>query len=140
VGDGLADERSGTDLKRRMRAAIRINRAQQKTPKPPSIEAVMECGNMWYNPKLPRWARAGVDSRTADALFAKQQAASQDNELKMCSSHRPSPSSATPGSTKSRARVAASPSSHEVARGPGKRSVVRVLCPPPAPQRSRLQR
>jgi len=123
-----------------MRAAIRINRAQQKTPKPPSIEAVMECGNMWYNPKLPSWARAGVDSRTADALFAKQQAASQDHREKMCSSHRPSPSSATRGSAKSRARAAASPSSHEVARGPGKRSVVRAPCPPPAPQRPRRPR
>lgn len=135
MGGGLADGRSGTDLKHRMRAAIRINRAQQKTPKPPSIEAVMECGNMWYNPKLPSWARAGVDSRTADALFAKQQAASHDNQQKMCSSHLPSPSSATPGSTKSRARPAASPSSLDVARGPGKRSVVRVPSPPPAQQR-----
>jgi hypothetical protein len=39
----------GTDLKARMRAAIRINRQQQKTPKPPSIEAIIECGNMWYD-------------------------------------------------------------------------------------------
>jgi hypothetical protein len=37
----------GTDLKIRMREAIRNNRGKNLTPHPHSLDAILECGNMW---------------------------------------------------------------------------------------------
>ena len=67
----------GTDVKHKMKAVIR----ETRNAKPPvarhSLEVIMECGNMWYNPKLPKWARELKGG--AAALAERQQAASADS-------------------------------------------------------------
>ena len=53
-----------TDLKTRMRDAIRANRVAQRTPHDP---AVVRCvGNMWFNPKVAAPPQRG-STRTAPA-------------------------------------------------------------------------
>jgi hypothetical protein len=47
----------GTDVKHKMKAVIRENRNAEPPITHHSLEVIMECGNMWYNPKLPKWAR-----------------------------------------------------------------------------------
>eukprot|EP00241_Pyramimonas_parkeae_P002672 CAMPEP_0114225824 /NCGR_PEP_ID=MMETSP0058-20121206/889_1 /TAXON_ID=36894 /ORGANISM="Pyramimonas parkeae, CCMP726" /LENGTH=508 /DNA_ID=CAMNT_0001336477 /DNA_START=57 /DNA_END=1580 /DNA_ORIENTATION=- len=115
-----------TDIKIRMRDAIRANRGKMLTPKPHSIEAIMECGNMWYNPKLPKWATRQMEKNSQAALFASQQMASH-----MESGYCQPPPGAQPAPSQATKQVAAV--SREVAkehrmlaRTPGKRVVIRT--------------
>lgn len=71
----------GTDLKNQMKDAIRETRKANVIPH--SLEVIMSCGNMWYNPKLPKWAREMKGGATA--LLARQQAASADSSV--CALH-----------------------------------------------------
>ncbi len=67
----------GTDLKNQMKDAIRETRKANIIPH--SLEVIMNCGNMWYNPKLPKWAQDIKGG--AAALIARQQAASADSSV-----------------------------------------------------------
>ena len=67
----------GTDVKHRMKDVIRETRKANLIPH--SLEVIMACGNMWYNPKLPKWAREVKGG--AAALLARQQAASADSSV-----------------------------------------------------------
>ena len=67
----------GTDVKHRMKDIIRETRKANLIPH--SLEVIMACGNMWYNPKLPKWARDVKGG--AAALLARQQAASVDSSV-----------------------------------------------------------
>ena len=67
----------GTDVKHRMKDVIRETRKANLIPH--SLEVIMACGNMWYNPKLPKWARDVKGG--AAALLARQQAASVDSSV-----------------------------------------------------------
>ena len=67
----------GTDLKNQMKDAIRETRRANVIPH--SLEVIMNCGNMWYNPKLPKWAQDIKGG--AAALIARQQAASADSSV-----------------------------------------------------------
>ena len=67
----------GTDVKHKMKAVIRETRNAQPPVAHHSLEVIMECGNMWYNPKLPKWARELKGG--AAALAERQQAASADS-------------------------------------------------------------
>ena len=66
----------GTDVKHKMKAVIRETRNADPPVTHHSLEVIMECGNMWYNPKLPKWARDIKGG--AAALAERQQAASAD--------------------------------------------------------------
>jgi|AntAceMinimDraft_1070359.scaffolds.fasta_scaffold09667_5 hypothetical protein len=67
----------GTDVKNQMKDAIRITRKANVIPH--SLEVIMGCGNMWFNPKMPQWARDVKGG--AAALAARQQAASSDSSM-----------------------------------------------------------
>jgi len=67
----------GTDLNNQMKDAIRETRKANIIPH--SLEVIMNCGNMWYNPKLPKWAQDIKGG--AAALIARQQAASADSSV-----------------------------------------------------------
>jgi hypothetical protein len=75
-----------TDLKTRMRDAIRANRVAQRTPHDP---AVVRCvGNMWFNPKVgsapPRSApRRGGAAAKAAAAAARRRGGSPPPERVM---------------------------------------------------------
>jgi len=79
----------GTDVKNQMKDAIRETRKANVVPH--SLEVITACGNMWYNPKLPKWAR-DMKGGTA-ALLARQQAASADSSV--CAVTGASPGSTT---------------------------------------------
>ena len=66
----------GTDVKHKMKDVIRETRNADPPVTHHSLEVIMECGNMWYNPKLPKWARDIKGG--AAALAERQQAASAD--------------------------------------------------------------
>ena len=67
----------GTDVKNQMKDVIRETRKANIIPH--SLEVIMACGNMWYNPKLPKWARDIKGG--AAGLAARQQAASADSSM-----------------------------------------------------------
>ena len=67
----------GTDVKHKMKDVIRETRNADPPVTHHSLEVIMECGNMWYNPKLPKWARDIKGG--AAALAERQQAASADS-------------------------------------------------------------
>jgi hypothetical protein len=67
----------GTDVKRRMKDVIRETRKANVIPH--SLEVIMNCGNMWFNPKLPKWAQDVKGG--AAAIIARQQAASADSSV-----------------------------------------------------------
>ena len=69
----------GTDVKHKMKAVIRENRNAEPPITHHSLEVIMECGNMWYNPKLPKWARDIKGG--AAALAERQQRASADSSF-----------------------------------------------------------
>ena len=69
----------GTDVKHKMKAAIRENRNADPPITNHSLEVIMQCGNMWYNPKLPKWARDIKGG--AQTLIERQQNASADSAM-----------------------------------------------------------
>jgi hypothetical protein len=44
-----------------------------------SLEVIAQCGNMWYNPKLPMWAREMKGG--TGSLVERQQMASADSSM-----------------------------------------------------------
>jgi len=110
----------GTDLKVRMRDAIRANRGKHLTPKPHSLEAIMQCGNMWYNPKLPSWASGLVSTGDRASLLAKQQQASKIDTVGGLQCQAP------PGTAQWTLEKEKQKEARILTRTPGKRSVVRT--------------
>ena len=69
----------GTDVKRKLKAVIRETRNADPPVTHHSLEVIMNCGNMWFNPKLPKWAQDVKGG--AAAIIARQQAASADSSV-----------------------------------------------------------
>jgi hypothetical protein len=69
----------GTDVKHKMKDVIRAIRRADPPVARHSLEVIAECGNMWYNPKLPNWARGMRGG--ASALLERQRLASADSSM-----------------------------------------------------------